>query len=1355
MAGDHGAVGDQGLPGHSGGHRRRRRHPLRRAAEGVGAHPAHTGAERGDGGSRGDPRTIHRLPELQRRADGGVDVGDRQRGPGLRRGHGRRRIHQLGVPADRVGAHPAGGATDLGQDLGTRRHTGTGEELTDGDRGGAADTGHRQDGPRLTDRVTDAPNERGDLAVVDASGVPGGGLGVKVRCADGLTDGDRPAGHIRDRQGVTRAGRAHRGRRRDPLRLTAEGEHQLSRRHHRRVDRLQRPAERVGPRTPGDTGGLSGNGRARDDAGAGDDLADRQRGQRVAHAGDRQRGAGAARGAVADHPGERTRGADVRGDRGSGSDTVGQQHRAVRRTALADFGQTGELGPAADRAVDDQHRPRLGGLDHGAGHHRLRDAHRVGAHPAQHIARGGSGHQLTVTPVGELPGDRRPVGHLPPGQVLAHRQRSTAGGDIEHRQSGPGITGGAAADTAQQRRALTTGDTAGECRRGYPAVDGAGETRRRRTLLRGLRGAHRIRAGQQIPRVRVARPVEAVGRVHRRPVGDDADTSPRRHRRRPDQRDPQNPHAAVFAARKSARQHQRLHRHAFRDLIGVAVHIGRLVDRVAQLIDPGTAVDDHLAGHRPRRRGRGPIAESLRPRRAGAVGEVHRDRLIGLCAVGARPDQLHMGVVTGRHVDRLPVGLDHIPRALLAADLAVGRRDLAHQERRSRPGHHDLLRRRIPPQDDVPTRGAHVVQIEGVVVVTAAVEALMVGHLPRRGGDTKSVQRAVRDVLAQRHRDRRRHRQPQQRHIGLNGQGHTLQGLALRHRMGIPVHIGRRRVGAPRGRVAVALGGDDRLIGEIPRIGPVTERLLPDLAGPVGVVQPDRHLLLSAVGRRPRQIQHIHRLIHTPVAGVELGIDHRLRQLQRLAGEPGHIRLIGLRPPSPVGGQAGHPTQSEAHPVPTQRRRLRTRDLIPRIGVAPPVEAAVGERRSVGDRAHAQTLGRQHRGAVGSQPQLPTGDLTVGGAAGAQHIGVTDREIGSAAVGLQPGERSLGPRGRHTLGGVPRIGPRGVGNHRRTPQRGRRLPAQRRRLPVDVADDRRRRAITAGNPRHGRHERRPTELAVLNEDPLRRPRRQARLRIHRHRRDERIHLPEGLNPRDRPELERSTGRVQKTLRRRPHLRDERRRILGLVFIRPPVRVDDGVVRALIEIHARHHVGVFDQTPDSPENGEQRAQFEVAQGVEARHVGLAHRAVRSPATHVDRPVRAKSQTLRTARVRHQRLVGTQPVGGNLQRLADREESKPVRALAPVIGLIGIRVVRHLLDVTAALLPQLRDFRPHQRAAGSTDFSAAAEPGPRTVADLTQQRCRAHRHQDRILARNRDQTHRTPAHILAVPTPGIGA
>ena len=716
------------------------------------------------------------------------------------------------------------------------------------------------------------------------------------------------------------------------------------------------------------------------------------------------------------------------------------------------------------------------------------------------------------------------------------------------------------------------------------------------------------------------------------------------------------------------------------------------------MIDLGATVHHGLARHRTRGGGGSPIAEGLRPCCRGAVGEVHRDVLVGLSPAEAGPDQLQVGVGAAGHVDRLALGLRHVAGTLLAADLAVTRRNLTHLEGRSSPRHHDFFRRRIAPGDDVPARRGRVVQVVGVEVVAVAIEALVIGHLPRRGGDPEGVERAVGDVLAERHRDGRRHLQPDENHARIDRQRHALQFLALCDRVGVAIDVVRCLILATRGGVPVRLHRDDALVGVVVRRAPVAERLGPDLARAVGVIQPDLLAGLAAVHRRPGQVQHVDRLIEPLVGGVNLEVELGLRQLDRLPPRVDDVRLVGLLATQPIDGKTGRRAQAKADPVPGQGGRVRARNGIPGIRVAVAVHAAVGERRSVADHSDAQALGRENRRAVGCQPQLAAGGLAVGVAAGAEVVGAADGVVGRAAVGLESGERGGSAAGRHARGRVSRIRRRGVGNHRRPLRRGRRLPGQRRRVAGGAADERGRRK-SRRRPGRGRQEQRPAELCVLSENSLRSPGRKAGLGVLRHRRGERIDLAEGLNPRDGPHQNRIARHVQKTVAGGPHLRDERRRPLRL----PVVGIANGAdawVRlvAELEVFVDHDVEFIDEQSEHDERPGDEFQFQhrparadpAAPKICGIDVGeecgpLAPQ--RSPAAHVNRPVRPHGQALRPAGVLHEELAGAEPGGWNVQGVGDLQEIEAAGAAPPVLGLIGVGVVLDLDDLSAATLPHL--------------------------------------------------------------------
>ena len=573
----------------------------------------------------------------------------------------------------------------------------------------------------------------------------------------------------------------------------------------------------------------------------------------------------------------------------------------------------------------------------------------------------------------------------------------------------------------------------------------------------------------------------------------------------------------------------------------------------------------------------------------------------------------------------------------------------------------------------------------------------MIVHLPGRGGDPEGVERAAGDVLIERYSDGGRHLQPDENHARIDRQRHALQFLALCNRVGVAIDVVRCLILAARGGVPVRLHRDDALVGVVVRRAPVAERLGPDLARAVGVIQPDLLAGLAAVHRRTGQVEHVDRLIEPLFRGVDLEVELGLRQLDRLPPRVDDVRLVGLLATQPIDGKTGRRAQAEADPVPGQGGRVRSRNGIPGIRMATEVHAAVGERRSVADHSDAQARGRENRRAVGGQPQLAGGGLAVGVAAGAEGIAAADRVVGRAAVGLEGGERGGSAAGRYARGRVSRIRSRGVGNHRRPLRRGRRLPGQRRRVAGDAADERCRRQARR-RPRRGRQEQRSAELRVLSENSLRSPGRKAGLGVLRHRRGKRIDLAEGLNPRDGPHQNRIARHVQKTVAGGPHLRDERRRPLRLPVVGTANRSESGLIsfEAVLKVFVDHDVEVIDEQcelSDRPDDGCHRrsaradSASEKIEGIDVFKERLTLASQRSPAAHVNRPVRPHGQALRPAGVRHENLVGAEPGGWNVQGGGDLQEVEAAGACAPVLGLVGVGVVLDLDDLSAAPLPHL--------------------------------------------------------------------
>ena len=168
-----------------------------------------------------------------------------------------------------------------------------------------------------------------------------------------------------------------------------------------------------------------------------------------------------------------------------------------------------------------------------------------------------------------------------------------------------------------------------------------------------------------------------------------------------------------------------------------------------------------------------PVMERLRPCLRGAVGELQRDLLRNLVAVGCRPGQVEIVRLVRIHVDRdrLAPCLDEVRRIVFraipaAANLTSRGRNGADRERDAgvvdgRPGN-GIFRARP--------------RVVGVEVVAVAVETLVVRHLPgwRRDAEGVEVARQV---------DRRRDR-------GRSRRGRPQTGLAGRS------HHGRRRLGA-------------------------------------------------------------------------------------------------------------------------------------------------------------------------------------------------------------------------------------------------------------------------------------------------------------------------------------------------------------------------------------------------------------------------------------------------------------------------------------------------------------------------------------------------------------------------------
>ena len=141
-----------------------------------------------------------------------------------------------------------------------------------------------------------------------------------------------------------------------------------------------------------------------------------------------------------------------------------------------------------------------------------------------------------------------------------------------------------------------------------------------------------------------------------------------------------------------------------------------------------------------------PVVERLSPLFRGAVGEVQRDVLRQLVAVGGRSRQVEIVRLVGidADLDRLAGGPDEVPRTLRSTHLirvrghrADGERDAVVDDRGAGNG---IARTRAG--------------VVGVVVVTVAVEALAVSYLPRRRRDAEGVE-GGREVDRRRDRGRR------------------------------------------------------------------------------------------------------------------------------------------------------------------------------------------------------------------------------------------------------------------------------------------------------------------------------------------------------------------------------------------------------------------------------------------------------------------------------------------------------------------------------------------------------------------------------------------------------------------------